>query len=227
MGTQATPRIALDIARASGLALAGYLDVGANAEPPNRALQRLGDENRLSDPEFIGAHDLFITAADPERRELAGMIGAQGGRVSTLIHPSSTIASTASLGEGTLISAACVVGVDAQIGRFCTLHSACTMDHDDVLEDWVTIAPGAHLAGWVRCGEGAYIGIGAAGDRPRPHRRTRGDRRRRGRHSPCSACDHRRGEPGKGTRAEAKSLKIETLAPYSHSIVPGGLLVTS
>jgi len=162
MGAHVQPRIALDIARARGLTLAGYLDVGSKAEAPDRTLPRLGDVSRLDDADFVRAHDLFITAADPERRDLADRIAARSGRVATLIHPSSIVASSAFVGKGSLISAACVVGVDARVGRFCTLHSACTVDHDDVLGDWVTIAPGAHLAGWVTCGEGAYIGIGAA-----------------------------------------------------------------
>jgi acetyltransferase EpsM len=162
MGPHITPRIALDIARASGRTVAGYLDAGADAPPPDPDLPRLGDRRRLDDPKFLRDHDLFITAADPLRRELAGLIASRAGRLATLVHPSAVIASSASVGEGSLISASCVIGIDAAVGRFCTLHSACTVDHDDVLGDWVTIAPGAHLAGWVRCGESAYIGIGAA-----------------------------------------------------------------
>ena len=162
VGPHVMPRIALDVARVSGRAIAGYLDIDANAEPPDRALPRLGDRSRLDDPDFIHAHDFFISAADPLRRDLALRIMARGGRLTSLIHPSGIIAASASVGDGTLISAACVVGVDARIGRNCTLHSACTVDHDDVLGDWVTLAPGAHLAGWVNCGDGAYIGIGAA-----------------------------------------------------------------
>jgi len=162
MGPHITPRIALDVARASGRTVAGYIDAGADADPPDRALPRLGDRTRLDDPDFLRTHDLFVTAADPLRRDLARQIAARGGRLATLAHPSSIIAASASVGEGGLISAACVIGIDAVVGRGCTLHSACTVDHDDVLGDWVTIAPGAHLAGWVRCGEGVYVGIGAA-----------------------------------------------------------------
>ena len=162
MGPHIMPRIALDVARASGRAVAGYLDAGIDAEPPDPALQRLGDLGRLDDPDFVREHQFFMTAADPLRRDLARLIAARAGRIATLVHPSSIVAGSASVGEGSLISAACVVGIEAEIGRFCTLHSACTVDHDDVLSDWVTIAPGAHLAGSVRCGENVYIGIGAA-----------------------------------------------------------------
>ena len=162
MGSHIMPRIALDVARASGRTLAGYIDAGVDAEPPDPALPRLGDQSRLDDPDFLRTHDLFVTAADPLRRDLACLIASRAGRIATLVHPSSFVAASASVGEGSLISTACVIGVDAVVGRYCTLHSACTVDHDDVLSDWVTIAPGAHLAGWVRCGESVYIGIGAA-----------------------------------------------------------------
>lgn len=157
-----TSRIAIEVSLASNRSIVGYLDVGNGAAPPDLALPRLGDLGRLDDPDFLRTHDLFVTAADPLRRDIAALIASRGARLATLIHPSAVIASSASIGEGCLISAACVVGIDAVIGRCCTLHSASTVDHDDVLEDWVTIAPGAHLAGWVRCGESVYIGIGAA-----------------------------------------------------------------
>ncbi len=162
MGSHIMPRIALDVARASGRELAGYLDAGPDAAPPDPTLSRLGDQGRLDDPDFVRTHDVFITAADPLRRDLAHLVAARAGRVATLVHPSNIIARSAVIGEGSLISAGCVIGIDATVGRYCTLHSACTVDHDDVLSDWVTIAPGAHLAGWVRCGESVYIGIGAA-----------------------------------------------------------------
>lgn len=162
MGPHILPRIALDVARESGRNLAGYLDAGADATPPDPRLPRLGDQSRLADPEFVRTHDIFITAADPLRRDLAHLVASRAGRVATLVHPSSVIARSAAVGEGSLISAGCVIGIDAVVGRYCTLHSACTVDHDDLISDWVTIAPGAHLAGWVRCGESVYIGIGAA-----------------------------------------------------------------
>ena len=60
-----------------------------------------------------------------------------------------------------MISAGVIVQIDAVVGRYCSLNTACTVDHDNVLEDGVNIAPGAHLAGHVTVCEGAFIGIGA------------------------------------------------------------------
>ena len=41
------------------------------------------------------------------------------------------------------------------------LNTGCTIDHDNVVGEGVSIAPGAHTAGHVTIGDGAFIGLGA------------------------------------------------------------------
>ena len=41
------------------------------------------------------------------------------------------------------------------------LHLHCTVTHDCVLEDWVSLMPGCHVSGGVTLGEGAFLGVGA------------------------------------------------------------------
>ena len=72
----------------------------------------------------------------------------------------SVISPSARIGDGTIIMAGAVVQANARIGRFCIINTGATVDHDCVLEDFVHIAPGAHLCGGVHVGEGALVGVG-------------------------------------------------------------------
>ena len=78
-----------------------------------------------------------------------------------IIHPSANISRYAELGAGTLAVAGVVVNINASIGRSVILNTACSVDHDCELADYVHVSPGARLAGGVRVGKGSWIGIGA------------------------------------------------------------------
>lgn len=78
------------------------------------------------------------------------------------IHPMAYVHSSVQIGAGTVIFAGAVVQPDAVVGDHVIVNSSATVDHDSVLEDFVHIAPGAHLAGNVRVRQGAFLGIGSA-----------------------------------------------------------------
>lgn len=155
------PRIIIDACAASGRPIAGLIEVGDDADRLKTDLPVLGGEELLSDPAFLAAHEVFVGIGDGRRRTLSAAVLARGGTVATVIHPAAIVSASAKIGVGTVISAGVVVQMDAIVGRYCSLNTACTVDHDNVLEDGVNIAPGAHLAGGVQVGDGAFIGIGA------------------------------------------------------------------
>jgi sugar O-acyltransferase (sialic acid O-acetyltransferase NeuD family) len=78
------------------------------------------------------------------------------------IHPSAIIAQHSYWGQGIVVCANAVVNIDNHIGDNTILNTACTIDHDCVLEAHVHIAPGVHVAGAVRIGEGTLVGIGSS-----------------------------------------------------------------
>ena len=160
-GPASLPRIVMEAAEAAGTPLAGYLDAGEDPQPPTRPLARLGDVARLEDAGFLAAHDFVVAVQGAGRRKLSEAILAAGGGLPVLIHPAATISTTASLGAGTIVSAGVVVQSDAKIGRFCSLNTSCSLDHDNVVGDGVSVAPGAHTAGHVTLGDEAFIGLGA------------------------------------------------------------------
>ena len=54
-----------------------------------------------------------------------------------------------------------MVSTDVRIGCSVIINVGATVSHDNCLKDYVTLAPGSHLAGSVTAEEGADIGIGA------------------------------------------------------------------
>lgn len=79
----------------------------------------------------------------------------------TAIHPRAVIGSGVHIACGTVIMAGVIVNSDSMIGRHCILNTASTVDHDNLIRDYVHIAPGAHLGCGVCVNEGAFVGIGA------------------------------------------------------------------
>jgi sugar O-acyltransferase (sialic acid O-acetyltransferase NeuD family) len=160
-GPGSLPRIVAEAVAAGGAALAGYVDAEPAPLPPTTPLERLGDETMLADPSFLAAFDLVVAVQGPGRRALCELVLERGGRLPVVAHPAAVISTTASVGVGTVVSAGVVVQSDARIGRFCVLNTACTIDHDNVVGDWVSVGPGAHTAGRVAIRDEAFIGLGA------------------------------------------------------------------
>lgn len=54
-----------------------------------------------------------------------------------------------------------VINADVKIGKGCIINTGSTVDHDCIINDYVHISPGAHVAGTVNIGKSSWIGIGA------------------------------------------------------------------
>lgn len=75
----------------------------------------------------------------------------------TAIHPKAVIGSEVSIGEGTAIMAGTVINTGTKVGKHCIINTCSSLDHDNILEDFVHISPGSHLAGTVKISEGTWI----------------------------------------------------------------------
>lgn len=72
-----------------------------------------------------------------------------------------TVASTAKIGDGTVILNGCNVGPDVVIGKHCIINNGANVDHDCKIGNYVHIAPNATLCGNVEIGDGTLVGAGA------------------------------------------------------------------
>ena len=81
-------------------------------------------------------------------------------KFATIIDPSVILPKNAKIGEGTIICAGTIMTVDMTIGNHVIINLDCTIAHDDVIEDYVTIYPSVNVSGNVFIGECSELGTG-------------------------------------------------------------------
>lgn len=79
----------------------------------------------------------------------------------TAIHPSAIIATDVKIGAGTVIMPGVIINPGTEIGKHCIINTSSSIDHDNVIENFVHVSPGCHLAGTVNIKEQNWIGVGA------------------------------------------------------------------
>lgn len=97
-----------------------------------------------------------------KKKKIAEMLEGAGFKFTTLISPGAYISPSAKIGDGSIVNPMAVVMPGAVIGRHSIIHSGAVIEHDNILEDYVNIGPGAHTGGGVRVGEESYIYTGAS-----------------------------------------------------------------
>lgn len=82
-------------------------------------------------------------------------------RFPILAHQSSVISSFSTVAEGTVIMPHSIVGANSVIGKFCILNTRSSLDHDGVMQDFSSLAPGAITSGLVTIGTRSAVSLGA------------------------------------------------------------------
>ena len=108
-----------------------------------------------------GDDDVFIAIGKAETREKL-MECFDGRHFPVLIHPNAVVADDVVIGEGSVVIAGAVINPGAKIGRGVIVNTCSSVDHDCIVEDFVHISVGAHLAGTVSVGKGSWIAVGAS-----------------------------------------------------------------
>ena len=78
-----------------------------------------------------------------------------------VVHPSAVVARSADIGPGSIIMAGVVVSNGCRVGQGALLGTRSSLDHDSVLGDCSSLAPGVTTGGGVRIGDRTAIGLGA------------------------------------------------------------------
>lgn len=95
------------------------------------------------------------------RRHMIERVERPGVRFATLIHPSVIMTRWTSLGEGTVITAGCILSNNVTVSNHVHINPNGTIGHDVTIEAFASLAPGVLISGNVMIHEGAYIGTGA------------------------------------------------------------------
>ena len=81
-------------------------------------------------------------------------------KFASLVDPKVEISDRVTLGEGVVICANSVVTVNIDIGSHVIINLDCTVGHDAILHDYVTVNPSVNISGNVEIEEGVELGTG-------------------------------------------------------------------
>jgi UDP-N-acetylbacillosamine N-acetyltransferase len=143
--------VVADIAKACGYNDIIFIDDGENIYP---AFEDIKINNHIPITFGIGS--------DSIRAKLFEKAKNNGFQIVSLIHPSSIISPSATIGIGTVVMPNVVVNAKATIADGVILNTSCVIEHECMIEDFVHISPNVALAGNVKVEKFTHIGIGSS-----------------------------------------------------------------
>lgn len=78
----------------------------------------------------------------------------------TVIDPSVEVSDLVTIGEGTIICANTIITVNISIGSHVIINLDCTVGHDAILNDFVTLYPSVNVSGMTNIGYCSELGTG-------------------------------------------------------------------
>lgn len=159
-------RETVDVVHAMGRSVQGVLD----DNPSGLNLERLAAQGTP----YLGTLDAWLAASQPSTHYLVGIgkgsvrerlsrrMDAAGHRAAIAVHPSATLGSNSTLGEGTVICAGARMTTNVNVGRHVHLNPNVTIGHDSTLQDFVSVNPAGNISGDCLIRTRTLIGVNAA-----------------------------------------------------------------
>ncbi len=94
------------------------------------------------------------------RKNIIDNIKDSNVKFATLVDPSVILSARTEINEGTIICAGTIITVDIKIGKHVIINLDCTVGHDAIIEDFVTIYPSVNVSGMTQIGECVELGTG-------------------------------------------------------------------
>jgi sugar O-acyltransferase (sialic acid O-acetyltransferase NeuD family) len=151
-------KVVCDVLRSSGNAVEGFVDDGKPAGTRVLDLTVLGDVAwalRRGGRVALGIGD------NARRKTLGEALAAAGCELVTAVHRDATVASSVSIGAGSVVMARAVINPDAVIDRGVILNTAAVIEHDCFVGAYAHLSPAAALGGGARIEAEAHVGLGA------------------------------------------------------------------
>jgi len=142
----------VDSGKPEGLEWFGYRVLGSEADLPE-LMSRYGFEAGIV---AIGDNWTRHLVVNGIRKTVADFSFIRA------IHPCSVLGRGVRIGSGTVIMAGVTINSDTTIGDFCIVNTAASLDHDNELGDFASVAPGVVTGGNVRVGRFTALSIGAS-----------------------------------------------------------------
>jgi sugar O-acyltransferase (sialic acid O-acetyltransferase NeuD family) len=160
-GTGGHGKVIVDILRANGIRIAGFLEDNPQKRGDEYGLKILGGAEWLKEAAgqtiavALGIGDNFA------RRAVAERCIAAGACLLTAVHPSATIAASATISPGTVIMPHAVVNADAVIRQGAIINTGAIVEHDCTVGDFAHLSPRAAVGGNVQVGDLSWLGMGS------------------------------------------------------------------
>jgi UDP-perosamine 4-acetyltransferase len=123
----------------------------------------VGDDDDLPSLRAQGLEHVALgLGANALRERIGRRVKELGFVLPPIVHPSALLSPTAKIGEGVVVMARAVVGVETILREMSLVNTGAVLDHDNHLGVAAHVAPGCALAGNVRVGDRALVGVGAA-----------------------------------------------------------------
>lgn len=106
-------------------------------------------------------YKFIVAIGDPQIRQKKVESLPEHTEYATIVHPSAIVSNWVSIGEGTIITAGCVITCQIKLGKHVQLNLNTTVAHDCIIGNYCTIAPGVAISGNCTIGDRVYIGTNA------------------------------------------------------------------
>lgn len=127
------------------------------SHPLSKNVTTTNRKNSLNFP-HEGAPFIIAIGDNKQRNEIAEFLKT---KFTKAIHHTAIIDPNSRIGDGTVIYAGSVIQANTTIGKHVIINTLASVDHDNIIHDFVHISPNAALCGLVEVGEGTHIGAGA------------------------------------------------------------------
>lgn len=122
----------------------------------------LGDRDASSEDLPADVHFVVAIGTSSVRGRVTDELVRRGWRPATLVHPSAWIGDCVALGPGSVVCAGNILTTNITFGAGAQINLSCTIGHDVLAGDFVTLSPAVSLSGGVTIGELATIYTRAA-----------------------------------------------------------------
>ena len=96
------------------------------------------------------------------KQEIIAKTGVPAERFATVIHPTASVSTMATVGVGTVVFQNVTITSNVRIGNHVIILPGSIVSHDDVVGDYTSITGGVCISGGVQVGHSCYLGTNAA-----------------------------------------------------------------
>jgi sugar O-acyltransferase (sialic acid O-acetyltransferase NeuD family) len=147
-------------------AIAGFLDCRREPGPQAREFDGFPVVGCLADLAEVmksGVRRAVVAVGvNAERERIFRELADAGLELVNAVDPSAIITRGVRLDRNVIVAPGVVVGVGSHIHDGVLLNTSSSVDHDCDVGEFAHVCPGTHLAGTVKVGRRAWVGIGAS-----------------------------------------------------------------